>query len=203
GPTRTTLQYVGFARDDGAISIPAGSWAFSLRGFMLTAPGTSRIGTGIRGGATPPAAGTFGNQSGFARIDDVWVDGFQYGLRFGDKGLNTSSSEVTATNLRVSGCDVGCRIETQNSLDFTFIQLGLANCRIGLETDMAGCVHVLGGSASYVEDAVWSITGAGTFSIRNYRAEGCGYLLTQWFALPRFALTVDTCETSEGVRKDG
>ncbi len=114
-------------------------------------------------------------------------------------------------NLRVSNCDVCIRIETQNSLDYTFIQLGLADSRVGLETDLAGCVHILGGSASNVSETVWSLEGAGTFSMRNLRTENCGKadkpgmgsLLTQGLALPRFSITIDSCETNGNARKDG
>jgi hypothetical protein len=200
GPVRTVLQYFGPASDDGAISIPAGSWAYSLRGFSLNEPSQSMTGCGIRGGATN--TGQFGTQSGFARIDDVWVDGFQYGLRFGDRSLNTSCSEITATNLRISTCDVGWRIETQNSLDYTLIQLGLAGCRVGLETDGAGCVHILGGSVSGVKESVWSITGSGTFSIRNLRTENSGPLVVNGFTLARTAILIDSCETNGPARRD-
>lgn len=207
GPTRCVLQYTGPPRPDGCLSIPAGSWGYTLRGFALVDPAKRKAGCGIRGGATPQQ---FGTQSGFARIDDLWVDGFAFGLRFGDKALNTSSSELTVTNLRLSDCDVGCRLETWNTLDVTFLQIGLAGCRVGIETDQAGCVHILGGSASNVSETVWSITGAGTYSIRNLRTENCGSdnkpgvgaLLTQNFALPRFSVTVDSCETNGATRKD-
>jgi len=114
--------------------------------------------------------------------------------------LNTSSSEVTLTNVKAAECDVGFRIETQNSLDYTFTQLLLGNCRVGVETYMAGCVHIIGGSASVV-DTVFSITGAGTYSIRNFRAEVCGYLVLQGFTQARVSITVDSCETSAGKGK--
>ncbi len=201
GPNRTKLLYTGWPHDEGAIIVPPDSWAYSLCGFMLSNYTTNRPGCGIRGGATD--TGQFGTQSGFALIDDVWVDGFGYGLRFGDKTFNTSSSEITMANLHVENCDVGCRIETQNSLDYTFVQLGIASCRIGLETDQAGMIHILGGSASNVLECVWSLNGAGVFSLRNLRVENSGYLLSQGFALPRFSITIDSCETSGGTRKDG
>jgi hypothetical protein len=112
-------------------------------------------------------------------------------LRFGDKKLNSSSSEVTATNLHLSECDVGCRIETPNSLDFTFVQLGATDCRVALESDMAGCVHIVGGSMTKVSEAVWSLNGAGVYSIRNLRTEHTGYLVVQGFSQSRFSITID------------
>jgi hypothetical protein len=200
GPTRTRLTYVGPPTDAGAVQIPAGAWAYSLRGFILFDPNKTKRGTGIRAGATD--TGQFGTQSGFARIDDVWVDGFQYGLRFGDRALNTSSSEITATNLRVSECDVGVRIETPNSLDYTFLQFGAGDCRIGIESDMAGCVHVVGGSCTRVTESVLSITGAGVYSVRGLRTEESGYLLVQGMTLPRSSITLESCETNGNTRAD-
>jgi hypothetical protein len=39
--------------------------------------------------------------------------------------------------------------------------------------------------------------------MRNLRVENSGYLLNQGFALPRFSITIDSCETSGNTRKDG
>lgn len=201
GPNQTTLVYTGPPTDGGAIQIPAGGFGFSIRGLSLWDQGKRKQGAGIRAGATD--RGQSGTQAGMARIDDVWIDGFQYGMRFGDKSLNTSCSEVTLTNVKVSTCDVGVRIETQNSLDYTFVQLGLTDCRVGIETDGASMVHVVGGSCSYVSEAVVSLTGAGVFSVRNLRTEGCGYLLAQHLTGPRVSVVVDSCETNDARRPDG
>lgn len=201
GPNQTTLVYTGPPADGGCVVLPSQSFGFSLCGFSLHDATKRKQGCGIRAGAEN--TGQSGTQAGMARIDDVWVDGFRYGARFGDKALNSSCSEVTLTNFKASTCDVGVRIETQNSLDYTFIQLGLTASRIGIETDGASCIHVLGGSCSDVTEAVWSNAGAGTFSMKGLRTEGCGYLFVQGNTSACAAMTVDGCETNDNRRTDG
>jgi hypothetical protein len=104
--------------------------------------------------------------------------------------------------VKAENCDVGCRIETQNSLNFEFHQYGAAQCDVALETIKAGEIHLFVGSFSNVKSAVWRLSGAGVYSATGLRTENCGYLLEVGNELPTTDVTLIACRTNRNNRQD-
>ncbi len=200
GQNRAILRYNGTARDDGCLAMPAGSWGFDLANFSLNNTKADKQGVGIRCGATN--TGQFGTQSGGGTLSNLWLDGFQYGLQFGSLAQNTSASEVTATNLRLSNCDVGWRIETQNSLNYIIRQFGVMLSAIGLQTFSSSFVTVNGGSYSSVSECVWDANGAATLTGIGMRAENSGYLFRLGFTQATSNVNLINCGTAANTRPD-
>lgn len=196
---QSVLAYYGYDRVDGCLNLPAGSWGFKVGGFALRNTMADRIGTGIRCGASP--APGFGTQSGTGRFEQLLIDGFEFGARFGDASLNSSSSEITLDTVKFARCLIALMIETQNSLNFKIDQFGASDCDVALKTLKAGCVHLRVGSFTNVP-LVWDLSGAGVYSATGLRTENCGYLLKVGFELAQTDVTLVSCMTNRNSQAD-
>ncbi len=200
GPQLTRLLYTGPPRPDGCVRVAAGNYGYTLEGFDLTNvhPTGQRKGVGISAGQS----GGAGSESGSAVWERVWVHGFETGVSLGTVA-GSATSEVVFTRCDVKQCRTAIRATAWNTLNLTLISPGFSHCDEGLIVDQGGCVHVLGGTASYITGDVFRLAPGGVNSIRGFRAETSGRLLNLCFTTARAVCSVEGCLVEGPTNTDG
>lgn len=174
GTGRTRLIYTGEPRGTGAVMVRSGNWGYRVRDVGLTNRGRKGgVGFGL---GCDPAGPVNGTQSGMAVWENVTSNGFTRGFQLGDFG-GRSTSELTMTHIHTPLCDVGVYAQGWNTLNVLIRQFLPNKCRVGIECTEAHSVHVDGGSATEVEE-IFRVRQGGTYSLANFRAEGCARLAT-------------------------
>jgi hypothetical protein len=201
GFVRSTLEYHGYARDEGCVDLPKDAWGFLLEAFTLRNMVSRPLGCGIRAGNTDlrPA---FGTQSGGGELNGLLIDGFEYGMRFGNKEYNSSTSEMAIRLVKTAFCTTGLKIETPNSLNYEIDQFSATDCDYAIRTEFAGHVHVNTASFTRINKACWEIIGASTYTGTGLRAEGSGLLIDVGFTNACVDLTLIGCGTGNNQRED-
>lgn len=121
--------------------------------------------TGLLTAGPSGVSGTYSNGN---LLEQVLIRGFHYGWATFASGLGTSS-EIAAINLNLDSCDTGFYNNDFNGLNFTFLQLSISNCGIGIDASTAG-VHVFGGAAAN-NTTDFHFANGGTNGVYNFRSE--------------------------------
>jgi len=103
-------------------------------------------------------------------VAHVYVFGFRIGFSLGT-AENIAASEVTFSNRAAIGCEVGMELRAWNTLNISLNMWPMNDCKIGVHTSEATCVHAIGGSSTGNE-IDFKLAVGGTFSIHNFRSEG-------------------------------
>ena len=118
--------------------------------------------------STTGPAGTAGTYSNGNLLEQVLIENFHYGWWTSSTGGGTSS-EITSIGLNLTNCDTGFYNNDFNGLNFTFLQLSISNCTIGIDASTAG-VHVFGGAAA--QNATdFHFSNGGTNGVYDFRSE--------------------------------
>jgi hypothetical protein len=198
---QTLLKYIGPPREGGAVKVVAGSWGKDFTRLNLENVGSIGQGVGV-GIGRDETIGQGGTQTGGCIFSGVGVSGFERGIHVGDT-FGRAASELTFIALDTRDCDVGVKLEAQNTLNLTLLNYFPMNCRIGIDTGGAGNIHVIGGSASGVRETVVYFRQGGVFSLANFRAETSGRLAMMGDTSATVSVSIDNCLTAGMIRADG
>lgn len=154
-----------------------------IQGFYLVQVGSIGNGVGIIMGGDGS-----GTQTNGSIVEEIIVDGFNVGIgTSGSPGIGTSS-EITFINLQLNRCNTGFNNASFNGLDYTFIQLQMANNGIGINMATSG-LNVFGGSSSNNGDD-FIIGNSGENQIRGFRSE---VVVNTFATIHSTTLTISDC----------
>jgi hypothetical protein len=110
-----------------------------------------------------------GSQAGGCRFENVWLSGWDIGVKVGDDE-GRAASEITFANCRVIDSRIGWELRAWNTLNVRFEMLQVAHVTVGVDCYEAQSVFIHGGSASHV-GTVMIVRAGGCFGLHDLRQE--------------------------------